>query len=127
MESKSQNKAPLQRQGKFNHYLASFVIAKLESKFGKTYQILKAELSPEKLFYTALKYVSCSKKAICTILNIDVEYQCWEKRKLENKGLLWVIEVGQCPIIPKAKNVQILSTNKELAKKLGLIKDSGNE
>jgi hypothetical protein len=74
---------------------------------------LKEKHSNEKLFLISLKYVTTTKKAICTALDIQIEGACRTKRKLEQKELLvQSTDKERCPITNYL--AQIISTNKSL-------------
>ena len=73
--------------------------------------------------YLKTNIASCT--MACDATDVEQKNATRYKRQLEKKNLLWVIGKDACKLT--TRKVQYLTTNKELAKKLGLIKDSGNE
>lgn len=66
----------------------NFIVKQVEKGTGHKLSDLKENYSEEQLFFTALKFVTTTKKAVCTALGIPVEAGCRYKRALEQCGQL---------------------------------------
>lgn len=64
------------------------IVKQVEIGTGLNISELKQRFSEDKLFYIGLHYVTTTKKAYCTALNIPVEAGCRYKRTLEKQGSL---------------------------------------
>ena len=87
MESNHKNN-PNKRQGEDTTLIINFIKSKVEQGTGLTFQQIKETHLEEELFYIALKYVTTTKKAICTAMGIPIEAGSRYKRRYEKDGLL---------------------------------------
>ena len=86
------------------------IVRKVENGTGKKLDDLKINLSEEKLFFVGLRYVTTTKKALCTALKIPIEAGCRYKRKLEKNGDL--VQSTNEVICPYTKHyAHLISTN----------------
>ena len=76
------------RHGKDKVLILKSIQQKVIKGTGLSIKELHNKYSQEKLFYTALKHVTTTKKAVCFALNLDIDASCRYKRNLELKGLL---------------------------------------
>jgi len=102
-------KAQPLRKGKNNLYIQS-ILNTVEQRTGCTLQQLK-ELYPEdQLFQFGLQYITTTKKAYCTAMQIPIEAGCRYKRKLEKDGLL--VSSNYQVVCPFTKHAaQLITTN----------------
>jgi len=101
-----------------------FIIKQVEKGTGLSLYKLKKQHTEEHLFAIALKYVTTTKKAPCTALNIPIEAGCRYKRTLEKDGnLVQSIDEVICPV--KKHSAHLISTNpKEFER---LLKSNNNQ
>ena len=86
------------KQSKDKHLILKFIIKEIEKGTGSTISELKKQYAEDKLFQIGLYYVTTTKKAICSALNIPVEAGCRYKRTLEKQGkLVQSIDEIYCP------------------------------
>lgn len=98
------------RQGKDRNYLTLVIVEAVEKGTGKNISTLRAELSEDQFFLTCLKYVTTTKKALCSVVGIPVEGACRYKRIAEKHGLL--VESADQYICPYTKHpAKLISTN----------------
>lgn len=64
------------------------IVQHVEKCSGLSLKQLKERYPEDKLFFVALQYVTTTKKALCTAMDIPVEAGCRYKRSLEDAGLL---------------------------------------
>lgn len=82
----------------------------LEKSSGRTIEELKEMYSEDTLFREALRHVTTTKKAICSLLDIPVEAACRYKRNLEKCGhLIESLNTVLCPVT--AHPAKLISTN----------------
>jgi hypothetical protein len=97
-------------KGKYTENIINFIIKKVETGTGQSLVDLKKQYSEDKLFYLGLKYITTTKKAFCTALQIPVEAGCRYKRKLEKQGCL--VQSANEFVCPFTKHpAHIISTN----------------
>lgn len=100
----------LNRQSKDKQLTLNYIIRAVEKGTGLSYYQLKEQYSEERLFREALKHITTTKKALCTVLNIPVEAGCRYKRELEKCGLL--VQSTDEVICPLTKfPAHLISTN----------------
>tara|TARA_B110000285_G_C15138189_1_gene628675 strand:- start:2131 stop:2508 length:378 start_codon:yes stop_codon:yes gene_type:complete len=80
--------APLNSALKDKEIYLEFLRKEVEKGTNKTLSQLKDSQSEENLFYTALKHVTTTKKAICKALDIGIDNACRYKRRYEKENLL---------------------------------------
>lgn len=86
------------KQSKDKHLILKFIIKEIEKGTGSTISELKQQYAEDKLFQIGLQYVTTTKKAFCSALNIPVEAGCRYKRTLEKEGkLVQSIDEVFCP------------------------------
>lgn len=102
----------------------NFIVSQVEKGTGLSYLKLKTEYTEDYLFAIALKYITTTKKALCTALNIPIEAGCRYKRTLEKDGnLVQSIDEVICPITKHLAH--LISTNpKEFSR---LLKTNTNQ
>lgn len=104
-------------QGEDKNLVLQFIIKEVENGTGLDFSELKKQYSEEQLFSLALKYVTTTKKALCTALNIPVEAGCRYKRTLEKEGnLVQSIDEVMCPFTKHPAH--LISTNPKEFQKL---------
>ncbi|PKH68896.1 hypothetical protein CXF59_01060 [Flavobacterium sp. ALD4] len=85
-------------QGKDKNLTLQFIVNQVEKGSGKSVFELKKYYSEDALFFIALRYVTTTKKALCTALNIPIEGGCRYKRSFEKNGtLVQSIDEVVCP------------------------------
>ena len=90
--------------------ILSYIIKQVEIGTGLPLPKLKRKFSEDRLFSIGLRYVTTTKKAFCTALNIPIEGGCRYKRKLEKEGRLkQSIDKVICPLTKH--RAHIISTN----------------
>lgn len=75
-------------KGKDREIVLKFIRKTIEKATNQTIGQLQKRESQERLYYTGLKYVTTTNKAICEALGIAVEFGTRAKRKFEKNGLL---------------------------------------
>jgi hypothetical protein len=101
---------PSIRLHKDNILVLKLIENKVEKGTGYRVSELKNKYTEIQLFYIALKYVTTTKKALCTAIKIPIEAGCRYKRKLEKDGLLvQSIDEEFCPLTNNMAH--LLSTN----------------
>ncbi|NAS32435.1 hypothetical protein GTQ40_15730 [Flavobacteriaceae bacterium R38] len=106
-----------QRESKDKTLVLNFIRAEVEKGTGLILTELKEKYSEDQLFHIALKYVTTTKKALCTAIQIPVEAGCRYKRALEKEGLL-VQSIDEV-ICPYTKHMaHLISTNPDEFEKL---------
>lgn len=75
-------------RNKDRHLTLQFIVKQVEKSTRLSISELKNKYSEEHLFALALQYVTTTKKAFCTALNIPIEAGCRYKRSLEKNGNL---------------------------------------
>jgi len=99
-------------QGEDKKLVLQFIIKEVENGTGLRFSELKKQYSEEQLFSLALKYVTTTKKALCTAFSIPVEAGCRYKRTLEKEGnLVQSIDEVICPFTKHPAH--LISTNPE--------------
>lgn len=97
-------------KGKDKNLTLQYIIKQVEKGTGLSFSELKKQYSEEHLFTLALKYVTTTKKALCTAFNIPVEAGCRYKRTLEKDGnLVQSIDQVICPFTKHPAH--LISTN----------------
>lgn len=97
--------------GKDSELISKFIINEVEKGTGLSYAQLKASYSEIQLFYTTLKYVTTTKRAVCKAFGMEIANNCRNKRKFEEEGILVQSkDKYRCPSSKRWANV--LSTNK---------------
>jgi hypothetical protein len=87
-----------------------FIIKLVEKGTCLSISELKKIYAEDKLFAVALNYVTTTKKALCTALNIPIEAGCRYKRTLEKDGnLVQSIDEVICPYTKHLAH--LISTN----------------
>ncbi|WP_299104312.1 hypothetical protein [uncultured Tenacibaculum sp.] len=111
------NKTPLQsslckRLNKDRALILGYLKSKIEKGTGLSFIKLKSKYNEEQLFYISLKYVTTTKKALCSAMEIPIEAGCRYKRKFEKRGLL-VQSVNEiiCPFTNHPAH--LISTNSD--------------
>ncbi|MFI2744199.1 hypothetical protein ACG2LH_15805 [Zhouia sp. PK063] len=127
MKNNIKKSAPIfsnKRQAQDKEIVLKSIIKNIEKGTNKKLSELRTELKEEDIFRISLKYVTTTKKALCSALNIPVESGCRYKRSLEKNGLL-VQSVDEV-ICPYTKHMaHLISTNpKEFNK---LLKSKSNQ
>ncbi len=74
--------------GREKKEVLNLIKAQVEKGTGLKLDELKKMYSEEVLFYTALKHITTTKKALCKALNLNIDNACRFKRNYELKGLL---------------------------------------
>ncbi|MEI6865772.1 hypothetical protein [Flavicella sp.] len=84
--------------GKDKYLNLQYIKNQIEKGTGLSLKELKNSYSEEYLFYVSLKYITTTKKALCTVLEIPIEAGCRYKRTLEKNGyLVQSIDEVVCP------------------------------
>jgi hypothetical protein len=105
------------RQIKDKDLILKTIVEKVESGVGLNLIELKIQFNEEQLFAISLKYVTTTKKALCTAMKIPVEAGCRYKRKLEKNGsLVQSVDAVFCPFT--RHKAHLISTNQEEFEKL---------
>ena len=100
------------KHGKDKNLTLQFIIKIVEKGTCLSISELKKKYAEDKLFAIALKYVTTTKKALCTALNIPIEAGCRYKRTLEKDGnLVQSIDEVICPYTKHPAH--LISTNPE--------------
>ncbi|MBQ0732970.1 hypothetical protein [Aquimarina celericrescens] len=108
----NQNHNPNSRRNKDKLLVLDHIKNEIEKGSGLTIKELSAKYGEEQLFYTSLKYVTTTKKALCVAIDIPVEAACRYKKHLEDRGLL--VESIEVVICPYTKHyARLISTNPE--------------
>ncbi|WCM42698.1 hypothetical protein MG290_03190 [Flavobacterium sp. CBA20B-1] len=109
MENNQMN-SPHKRRVQDTEFVLKFIIKTLEKGTKLSLKQCKSKYSDERLFYIALQYVTTTKKALCTALNIPIEAGCRYKRTLEKEGrLIQSIDEVICPLTKYPAH--LISTN----------------
>ncbi len=117
MEATTYNNPLPENQSKDKQLTLNLIIKKVEKGTKKSISELKNTYSEERLFSVSLKYVTTTKKALCTALNIPIEAGCRYKRTLEKSGLLvQSIDEVICPLT--SYPAHLISTNPNEFEKL---------
>ena len=108
----SNHHTPHNSNNKDKKLVLQFIRKEVEKGTGLSLKELKEKYSEEQLFFIGFKYVTTTKKACCTALNIPIEAGCRYKRKYENEGaLMQSIDDYVCPCT--LNHARFLSTNPE--------------
>jgi hypothetical protein len=100
----------LKGQNKDKNLTLQYIVKQVEKGTGLSFSELKKQYLEEYLFTLALQYVTTTKKALCTALDIPVEAGCRYKRALEKKGnLVQSIDDVICPYTKHPAH--LISTN----------------
>lgn len=120
---KANNTRRLGNQVKDRDLVINHIRSEVEKGTGLSLVELKKKYPEDVLFYTALQYVTTTKKALCTAMDIPVEAGCWYKRKFEKDGLL-VQSVNEiiCPYTKWPSH--FISTNPDEFQRLGISKSN---
>jgi hypothetical protein len=117
MDATKYNNPLHKRQGKDKALILDFIRRQVEKGTGKGLAELKREYSEEHLFYTGLKHITTTKKALCKALNINIDNACRYKRALEINGYL--VQSKDEVFCPYTKyKAHLISTNPEEFKRL---------
>ncbi len=110
MENKTNTSQVQKGQSKDSEFISKIIINEVEKGTGLSYDQLKAQYNEIQLFYTALQYVTTTKRALCKAFNIEIPNNCRNKRKFEKAGILVQSkDKYRCPSSGHLANV--LSTN----------------
>jgi hypothetical protein len=74
--------------GKDRYLTLTYIVKQVENGTGLPLHELKLKYTEDRLFSVALRFVTTTKKALCTALGIPVEGACRYKRNLEKEGRL---------------------------------------
>ena len=106
----NQKNNPRKRQPQDRELILNYIVKQVEEGTGKPIYELKVEYSEERLLYIGLQYVTTTKKAICTALDIQIENACRYKRDFEKQGLL--VQSADEVLCPYTTNpAHLISTN----------------
>lgn len=98
------------RQAQGKKFTNALIIHSIEKGTGRKLTELRKTYSEDALFKLSLQFVTTTKKALCTALNIPVEAGCRYKRSLEKEGkLVQSIDEFICPITKHPAH--LISTN----------------
>jgi hypothetical protein len=98
------------RQAQGKKFTNALIINSIEKGTGRKLTELRKTYSEDALFKLSLQFVTTTKKALCTALNIPVEAGCRYKRSLEKEGkLVQSIDEFICPITKHPAH--LISTN----------------
>lgn len=104
-------------QVKDKNIILKSIVDAVEIGSGLSLAELKVQFNEEQLFAFSLKYVTTTKKALCTAMNIPIEAGCRYKRKLEKTGnLVQSIDAIFCPFTKH--KARLISTNQTEFKRL---------
>lgn len=94
-----------------------FIQTEVELGTGLSFSQLKSNYNEELLFFLALQYVTTTKKALCSAMQIPIEAGCRYKRKFEKSGLL--VQSKDLVICPYTRHkAYLISTNSKEFNKL---------
>lgn len=97
-------------QSKNKHFILKEIVLKVEKGTGLSISELKSKYSEDQIFALGLKYVTTTKKAFCSAMEIPVEAGCRYKRTLEKYGLL--VQSTKEVICPYTRHLaHLISTN----------------